>query len=120
MTALDTLAEDTKRGTLPTFNGADCGDEGSQNAPIVALGDTLNLDTLSTARGLLPESWEAADYRLPILGHGPIRSVAVRIEITGRRAQFRNADGSAWLKCRIVFVGDCEPDTYGKGWVRLW
>ena len=44
--------------------------------------------------------------------------VAVNITVTGRTLQYR--DGGAWVRIRIEYVGDCEPSTYGAGWLRVW
>ena len=52
-------------------------------------------------------------FRLPINSGGPIKSLAVRIEVTGRTIQ-RHA-GSYHVRVRIIFVGDCEPDTVTFG-----
>ena len=40
---------------------------------------------------------------------GPIKSLACRIEITGRTVQY-TPDGKT-VRIKIVILGDCEPDT---------
>ena len=56
------------------------------------------------------------DYYLPVNSGGPIKEVAVNIEITGRTRQRRNGD--YYVRVKITFVGDGEPDTITHGWVR--
>ena len=54
-------------------------------------------------------------YYLPTNSGGPIKELAVRVEITGRSRQRRH--GGYYVRVKVIFVGDCEPDTVVKGWV---
>ncbi len=56
-----------------------------------------------------------ADFRVEMWNTGV--SLAVNVVITGRVPTRRAGD--YWLRCKIVFVGDCEPDTVVKGWIKL-
>ncbi len=107
----------TRNDNLPSFPNADCGDFGSRLGPIVAIGERLNVDTLSAARGLLCGDIFSS-YRYPIFGAGPVKCVAIEVRITGRVAQDRT-DGSRWIRAQVEFVGDGEPSTFAKGWVRV-
>jgi len=53
-------------------------------------------------------------FRLPVNSNGPIKDLAVRIEITGRTLQWKH--GENHVRVKIIFVGDCEPDTESGGW----
>jgi hypothetical protein len=55
------------------------------------------------------------DYYLPVNSGGPIKEVAVNVEITGFTRQWRQGD--YYVRVRIIFVGDGEPNTYTPGWV---
>ena len=55
-------------------------------------------------------------YYLPVNSGGPIKELAVNIEITGRTRQRRC--GSYYVRVKITFVGDGEPDTITHGWVH--
>lgn len=59
--------------------------------------------------------FSGADFRIESMTTGESR--AVNVAITGRVPTTRL--GSHWLRCKITFVGDCEPDTVVKGWIKL-
>ncbi len=105
-----------KNTELRIFERAYCGLLGDQPAPIVAIGDRLNYDTISGARGIVAANDGFSEYRYPILPGRPIKSVAIDVSVTGRTAQYLG--GASWLRAKITFVGDGEPNTYAKGWVR--
>lgn len=68
--------------------------------------------------GLLGESdWDAAAFRIPVNSLGPITSLAVNVELTGRMTHWRG--GGRYVRVRIIFVGDCEPDQTTLGWMRI-
>ena len=94
--------------TLPIFPRVDLGRHPAGPAPVVRLDSGLTV-------GLLPCDWERADWRMPLWATGV--DIAVNVNITGRKPQ-RWCD-SLWMRARITFVGDCEPDTATGGWVRL-
>ena len=103
-------------GTFRTFPSANF-PEGSRPGHILALGDRLS------SRGLKYHAFKAAGdsfstYRMAVYNLSPILSVAVEIEITGRTVQY-DSGGCPHIKALITFVGDGEPNTYAKGWVRL-
>jgi hypothetical protein len=54
------------------------------------------------------------DFYLPTNSGGPIKEVAVNVEVTGRTMQRR--EGSYWVRVKITFVGDGEPDVVVRGW----
>lgn len=53
-------------------------------------------------------------FYLPTNSGGPIKELAVKVEITGRIP--RRIMGGYYLRVRITFIGDCEPDTVVGGW----
>lgn len=103
--------------SISTFSNAYCGPrEPSQKAPIIAVGDAFNSETLARARGLFPcRDWDAAEYRYPIALH----DLACNLRITGQKWRWRS-DGSAWVRGRVTWVGDGEPSTETGCWIRLW
>jgi hypothetical protein len=42
---------------------------------------------------------------------------AVRIEVTGRTLQWKH--DRRVVRCRVVFLGDCEPDVETGGWLAV-
>lgn len=48
-----------------------------------------------------------------------IPSVGVDIEITGRTLRRRAYQNGYFVRCRIIFVGDCEPDSWIVGWLKV-
>ena len=57
-----------------------------------------------------------SEFRLPT-HQTVIASLAVRIETTGRTLQRKHGD--LMVRVRIIFVGDCEPDTVTYGYMRV-
>ena len=55
------------------------------------------------------------DYYLPVNSNGPIKEVAVNIEITGRSRRRLMSDW--YVRAKITFVGDGDPDVIVHGWV---
>ena len=99
--------------TLPLAHFADDGGHG-RPGHILALGDRLTCDIRHHAFEVSGDTFST--YRMAVYNVAPITSVAIEIEITGRVEQYR--DGCGYIKVRITFVGDGEPNTYAKGWVR--
>ena len=73
-----------------------------------------------------PESWRLGGVLKPGL-HGfcdyylttnsaVVKEVAVNVEITGRTIIRRQGDW--YVRLRITFVGDGQPNTHTGGWVR--
>ena len=68
--------------------------------------------------GLLREAGDGfSTYRLPVNSLGPIESLAAEVQITGRTVQYRG--GNCWVRVRITFVGDGEPNTVTHGWMKI-
>ena len=55
------------------------------------------------------------DYYLPTNSGGPIKEIATNIIVTGR--QRRRVMGDWFVRAKIIFVGDGEPNTETSGWV---
>ncbi len=81
----------------------------SYHAP--AAGDFVKLDCNRVSRQLVAWENDLATLGLECHSGGPIRAVACRVEVTGRKVDFR--DNS--VRCRVVFVGDGSPDTVASG-----
>lgn len=105
-----------KSSNLPTFPNAFCGHYGSQEAPIFLIGK-LTWSNMGGARGLLKADDGFSTYRFPIFGNGPIKCVACEVEYTGRKPVVHG--DATWVRAKITFVGDCEPDQTARGWVRV-
>ena len=56
-------------------------------------------------------------FRIPTNSGGPIKSLAVEVEVTGRMPQKRL--GSYYVRVKISFSGDGEPDVVCPGWMLL-
>lgn len=79
-------------------------------------GDILQLDC-GVYKTLCESMWEDAQfaYENPVFGmDSPIH---VNLEISGYTFQRRGGD--YYVRVRIIWPGDCEPDTYGSGWVKV-
>jgi len=77
-------------------------------------------------RFVKPDGWDFGErliagddfssFRLPTGSNGPIKSLAVEIEITGRTIQKRM--NLNMVRVRIRFVGDGEPDQVTRGYME--
>jgi hypothetical protein len=56
-------------------------------------------------------------FRYPNPVFGASRAIAINLEITGRTIQYR--DGGRYVRVKIEWVGDCEPSTFTRGWLRV-
>ena len=85
-------------------------------APTPTVGQFIYPDGWYMGQTLQASTWEKAPFRIPCRNQGPITSLAVRVIVTGRTRQWQH--GSAWWRCRLIMVGDGEPDTTMGGWMR--
>jgi hypothetical protein len=82
----------------------------------VAVGSVIE-NAVGRTVALLPSDWDMAAFRYP----NPIpewetkHAIALNVQITGRTFQYRQ--GRYWIKVRLIWVGDCEPDTESEGWL---
>ena len=58
--------------------------------------------------------------RLTTNSYGPVKDLAVKIEVTGRTLQRDPRDRSMRVvRVKVIFVGDCEPDIVSGGWMEI-
>jgi hypothetical protein len=62
---------------------------------------------------LTASDWDKAKFRLG--RRDGVQSVAVNVVLTGGTLQRRS--GNLWIRAKITFVGDGEPDQVVGGWV---
>jgi len=67
---------------------------------------------------LLAAGDDFSTFRLPTGHTVGITSLAVEIEVTGRTLQRREGE-SGWVRVKIIYVGDGEPDQYSGGWMKV-
>ena len=85
------------------------------DAPEIKIGTRVWIDGWRLPQPLLPSDWEAAPFRIESFNYvGTTR--AVKVEITGRTRQWKS--GEPWMRAKVTFVGDGEPDVELRGWVR--
>lgn len=84
------------------------------------VGSLVELDGRRVGELLLPcEYPELAPFRFPswsLKATGGAAGPAVRVDVTGRTAVLRG--GERWVRVRVTFVGDGDPDTHAGGWMR--
>jgi len=66
---------------------------------------------------LIESDWKKAEYRLPT-GDPIIKSLAVNIEITGRTHRWDAPVSGPAMRCKVIFVGDGDPDIICGGWIK--
>jgi|GEM_PF-6347661 len=90
-----------------------------------ALGDILHPDGWRFPGQLVESNWEPATFRVtteaPAIGPytatpSGFVELAIRLEITGKELRWRK--GEWWVRVRVIFPGDCEPDQTCLGWLR--
>lgn len=94
--------------------------------PSPQIGSLVRPDEWRNAHRLVESDWSEAPFRLPTGRMMPwadeVREVrlAVRVEVTGRtvRRPFGRY-GGRWVRVRVTFVGDGEPDTHTGGWMAV-
>jgi hypothetical protein len=84
------------------------------------VGSYIRRDGVQFGANLLPcDDWDRASFRWP----NPIpewresHAIACNVEITGRTIQRYN--GALWVRVKITWVGDREPDTTTGGYMLL-
>ena len=85
--------------------------------------------TPQVGRYIKPDGWRFGEllqkgdnfstFRLPTGSKFGVTSLAVEIETTGRTLQRREGEGG-WVRVKITFVGDGEPDTVVRGYMKVW
>jgi hypothetical protein len=80
------------------------------------VGSYIKPDGWPLGEALLPGD-SFSPFRIPVSNGGPIKSLAVRIEVTGRTFQRKN--GGRVVRVKIIFPGDCEPDTVTHGYMSI-
>jgi len=115
---MDTNATTNESSTMQQFPGIFCESFGTMTAGVVAFGANLN-----TARyaGIMDSGDTFSTYRQAIFGCGPIKSVAVEVKITGKVVKHTYGPHGiqGYQRGQITYVGDGEPDTTAKCWVRV-
>ena len=81
----------------------------------VGVGTHVEPEQWGVGNVLKPGLENFCDYYLPTNSGGPIKEVAVNVEITGR-TRIRRC-GGWYVRVKVTFVGDCEPDVVTGGWV---
>lgn len=83
---------------------------------IPQINSVIKPDNWQFAQRLQPSDWEMASFRLPTSRNFGITSLATNVVVTGRTWQRR--EGDYWVRVKIEFVGDGEPSTFSKGWMK--
>lgn len=84
------------------------------------VGSFVRLDGRTFGENLLPcDDWDKAEFRWPnpIREWRESRAIAINVEVTGRVIQWK--DGGGWLRVKVTFVGDGEPDQIVRGYMRV-
>lgn len=81
----------------------------------INVGDVLKLDC-GVYKTLKESKWERGQFSYddPVFDD---RFIHVNLEISGRT--FQSKDGDYWVRVKITWVNDGEPDTNGYGWVKV-
>lgn len=88
-------------------------------APRPVVGSYVELDTDSRhyfgEHLMACDDWDAAEFRIPVTS---LRvPAAVNVTVTGRTIQRRGPGGGRWVRIRVTFVGDGEPNVNRGGWL---
>lgn len=61
---------------------------------------------------------EFAPFRLPSGRYTDV-AYACKVEVTGRVLQSRPYDDRLWVRVRVEWVKDGEPNTFSRGWMAV-
>lgn len=78
------------------------------------IGDFVRPDNWRCGETLQASADNFSALRLPTCNGGPIKSLAVAVQVTGRMIH-RETFGNSWVRVRVVFLGDGEPNTVTGG-----
>ena len=121
------LGSRTKKSQAKTINVGRYGEKTVR----ARVGSVVALETengkVKIGEKLLPgddftcSGWEGCDFRYPnpIAGWEESRAIACNVHITGRIGQTRGAWDSEWVRVKIEWVQDCEPNTFSSGWLLV-
>lgn len=56
-------------------------------------------------------------FRIPLNSQGPIKDIAIEVEVTGKVA--RRFEGCYWARCAVTYPHDGGPDSYSGGFLLL-
>ena len=116
MTTFREATANIAAGTIPTFDGLCYGgrDERTSGA-VLRMDDDRTFVAKRTDEPRADRFFAGCDWRLGLSLH----EIAINLRITGRTIQMRNHDDAGWVRCRIEYVGDCEPSTFTRAWLRV-
>jgi hypothetical protein len=90
------------------------GNEISAKVDDVVLLDSRNISEKLGEWDIEPcEGFPGADFSWP---SAVVGSLAVNVHVTGRTFQYVSG-GVRAVRCRVEFVGDCEPSSFASGWL---
>ena len=83
--------------------------------------------TPQVGRYIKPDGWSLGEcliagdsfsrFRIPVSSGGPIKSLAVAIEPTGRT--LHRKWGDLFVRVKIIFLGDDAPDVHTHGYMKV-
>ena len=91
--------------------------------PAPKVGSWVELDTgndTHVAENLLTcDDWDKAEFRFPVTSRRI--PYAVNVIVTGRKLRWRSGTFpcSNWVRVKVTFVGDGEPDADRGGWMLV-
>lgn len=104
----------------PLRRGAVCSYLGGYVAVLPPrVGDVVELDSGRSEKLLPCADWNAAQFRFPnpIYEWRVSHAIACNVEIVGRALRKRHGD--VWVRVKITWVGDEEPDVESRGWLLM-
>ena len=78
--------------------------------------DDRDYSRLLEGDDFVDSGYGGSQFRVPT-GFSHCPSVPLNITITGRTIQ-RERWGGAWVRIKIEWVNDCEPNTFTGGWLQ--
>ncbi len=115
---MTTFAEATKNvetKTIPTFDGI-CYQSSTITGAVIRTDEGRTFGAKRTDEARVDAGFAGCAFRLGLAHH----EIAINIRITGRTIQFRNNADAGWVRCEIEYVGDYEPSTFARAWLRVW
>lgn len=110
------MSQTARFAEIPTFDGIYYEFDGSSiNRAAVIRMDGGNIHGAKRVdEPRVDAGYAGCDWRIGLRHH----ELAINLRITGRVAQ--SWHGSNWIRCEIEWVGDYEPSTFTRAWLRVW
>ncbi len=109
------MSQTARFAEIPTFDGIyyEFSRGSIDGAAVIRMDDGRIFGAKRTDEPRADAGFAGCAFRLGLRFH----EIAINLRITGRTEQPWH--GSFWMRCEIEYVGDYEPSTFARAWLRV-